>query len=128
MTTICQLNQLFAAYPEFNRESHGGDFKVTLRDGPLGGATVLTTYNDRFTMYGNLYIIDGTPCLRASDADVLTLPCDSSRIAHIRLDWMEAKIKRLLQRLDELISKQAKDSIETAEKDLQNVITGCVNR
>lgn len=129
MTTIGQVNQLFSAYPEFKREASSfGGFKVTLRDDLLGGATVFTIHNDRFTMYGNLYMIDGMPCLRSSDADVLTLPCSSDRIAHIRLDWLEAKIKHLLKRLDELTGKQAKNSIETAGDDLQNVISGCTDR
>ena len=128
MTTIGQVNQLFTAYPEFQRTTNiFGEFKVTLRSDLLGGATVFTSNNDRFTMYGNLYIIDGMPCLRSSDADVLTLPCDSNRIAHIRLDWLEAKIKHLLKRLDELPGKQAKNSIETAGEDLQSVISGCTD-
>ena len=128
MTTLGQVNQLFSAYPEFHRTTNiFGEFKVTLRDDLLGDATVFTTSNDRFTMYGNLYIIDGMPCLRSSDADVLTLPCDSNRIAHTRLDWLEAKIKHLLKRLDELPGKQARNSIETAGDDLQSVISGCTD-
>lgn len=130
MTTIIQVYKLFSAYPEFKSEaSNFGGFKVTvtLRDDLLSGATVFTTYGDRFTMYGNLYIIDGMPCLRSSDADVLTLPCSSDRIAHIRLDWLEAKIKHLLKGLDELPGKQARNSIETAGDDLQSVISGCTD-
>lgn len=86
-------------------------------------ATVLSCDSYRFHLYSHPIKIDNDVFLRSSDADVVSLPCNSNLIANIRLDWLETRLIHMLEACDSLQVELSMTDIYNSRETLAKVVS-----
>ena len=126
MTTVDDLKRLCESLGMKCEYDYLGDLSATIDHVLLNerSRTVVRCNGLRFNLFSHPIFLRGEVYLQESSADVVTLPCDSNFIAHIRLDWLERRFKQMFDTLDQIVMKEHIESIDSSKFELEQIISG----